>query len=337
MSTVKIAACLACSAMLPACLFESGEPDHPNPGAGPALVAAMNPASAALLPSHLPCEIETLVRTRCKSCHAPMSPLHQVSLLTYADFIQPAPGAPGLNYAQRALQLVQSGMMPPTSSLDAADIQTFGAWVQAGAPAAECSGATVGPGGDAGTVIGFDAAVVDAGLVDAGFNPGPIDAGTDALVADAALDGGNPYDTPSRCTSNQRWLGGDMRSELMHPGRACIDCHTTGTGLFNLLHGPSFTLAGTIFPSAHEPDECNGAAGSGVSVVVKGADGQQVTMTPNAVGNFHAATRVAMPYTVEVRYQGRVRAMSTPQMVGDCNSCHNERGSNGAPGRIVMP
>jgi hypothetical protein len=44
-----------------------------------------------------------------------------------------------------------------------------------------------------------------------------------------------------------------------------------------------------------------------------------------------------MPYTVEVRYQGRVRAMTTPQSTGDCNSCHTEQGAKGAPGRIMLP
>jgi hypothetical protein len=295
------------------------------------LIAATNPASAeaALLPSHLPCEIENIVRTRCKACHAPGSPAHQVSLLTYADLAQVSKTVPSISYAQQALQMVQSGMMPPTSSLSQGDVQLFAAWVQAGAASAECGGPVL----DAGIAIGLD-----AGAVDASLDSGASDAGgalTDA--GDAAADAGNPYDTPSTCTSDRHWTGGDTRSELMHPGGTCINCHTTGVGLFNLQHGPSFTLAGTLFPSAHEPDDCNGAAGSGVSIVVKGANGQMVTMTPNTVGNFHSATRVTMPYTVEVHYQGRVRAMTTPQSTGDCNSCHTERGTSGAPGRIMLP
>jgi len=31
------------------------------------------------------------------------------------------------------------------------------------------------------------------------------------------------------------------------------------------------------------------------------------------------------------------RVMLSPQMDGDCNSCHTENGANGAPGRIVAP
>jgi hypothetical protein len=328
MSELKLALWLVGCLPLLACLVE-GEPDHPDPDAGAALRAATNPASteAALLPSHLPCEVENIIRTRCKACHAPGSPAHQVSLLTYADLMQVSKSLPTLSYAQQALQMVQAGRMPPTSSLSPSDVQLFGNWVQAGAPSAECGG----PSLDAG------APSFEAGVADAGFDSGAADARADAQVDAGVVDAGSPYDTPSQCTSNQHWTGGDTRSELMHPGRACINCHTTGVGLFNLQHGPSFTLAGTIFPSAHEPDDCNGAAGNGVSIVVKGANGQMVTMTPNTVGNFHSATRVTMPYTVEVHYQGRVRAMTTPQSMGDCNSCHTERGTSGAPGRIMLP
>jgi hypothetical protein len=162
-------------------LLESGEPDHPPSGAGS---AAANPASAALLPSYLPCEIETLVRTRCKSCHAPGSPLHQASLLTQMDFVRPAPSAPGLNYAQRALQLVASGMMPPTASLPTADVQALAAWVQAGAPAVVCGGAASDAGSDAGVAIAHDAGL----LYDAGFDFGAREgANTDAAIGyDAA-------------------------------------------------------------------------------------------------------------------------------------------------------
>jgi mono/diheme cytochrome c family protein len=128
-----------------------------------------------------------------------------------------------------------------------------------------------------------------------------------------------------------------MRSPLMHPGRACITCHTTGTGFLNLQHGPSFTLAGTVYPSAHEPDDCNGAAGGGVSVVITGAAGQSLTLTPNAVGNFTSLARVVLPYMVEIRAAGRVRAAATPHQNGDCNSCHSQQGQQGAPGRLLMP
>ncbi|MGD0679831.1 MAG: hypothetical protein ABSC94_30975 [Polyangiaceae bacterium] len=41
--------------------------------------------------------------------------------------------------------------------------------------------------------------------------------------------------------------------------------------------------------------------------------------------------------TATITYNGKTAAMTTPQMTGDCNSCHTEQGANGAPGRIVLP
>lgn len=323
---------LGCTCLV-AC--EEGEPDHPHP-ASAVLISNVSGLDAGadlfLQPSHLPCEIEAIIKARCKNCHVPSTaPNRPVSLLTYADFAQPSKSAPTMTYAQQALMLVQNGMMPLTGKLPPEQIQQFADWVQAGAPQAECGAAPA----DAGIVV---PPPVDAGLTS--YDAGPImdlDAGNWPAADAGAADSGTAYDTPTRCTSNQRWTGGDMRSELMHPGRACIACHTAGVGFLNLQHGPTFTLAGTLFPSAHEPDDCNGAPGSAVSVIVKGANGQSVTLTPNSVGNFHSATRVTMPYTVEIRYQGRVRAMTTPQSTGDCNSCHTEQGTNGAPGRIMLP
>jgi hypothetical protein len=226
-------------------------------------------------------------------------------------------------------------------------------------------GAQLGTGGsvDAGTLLGSDAGAVtgatggstlggaaSGGGTAGGGTPGgggigrdagggaPGGGGSDAGAADAAAsDAGNPFATQSVCTSNKSWTGGDRGSEQMHPGRGCIACHQAGAGFFNAEHGPAFKVAGTVFPTAHEPDECNGASSSGVSVVIKGANNQMLTLTPNAVGNFFTLDNIQPPYTAEVHYQGRVRAMATPQSTGDCNTCHTETGANGAPGRIMLP
>jgi len=200
MSGRELAFSLIACMQLAACLFETGEPDHPDPGVSPALVSAANPASAneALLPSHLPCAVESIVRTRCKSCHSPASPLHQVSLLTYADFAQASKSLPTSSYAQQAQQLIASGMMPPTSALGPADVQAFSAWVQAGAPPAECGlGADAGAGiaiADAGAFDAGIGLIPDAGPFDAGFpGPGLFDAGfPDASEDDAASAPGDP-------------------------------------------------------------------------------------------------------------------------------------------------
>jgi hypothetical protein len=119
----------------------------------------------------------------------------------------------------------------------------------------------------------------------------------------------------------------------MHPGRACIDCHATRA------RAPRFVIAGTVYPTAHEPNECNGVDGAktGAQVVITDANGKELTLPVNSAGNFFTESAVATPYTAEVVANGKTRAMGAAQKVGDCNSCHTQDGASGAPGRIVAP
>jgi len=157
-------------------------------------------------------------------------------------------------------------------------------------------------------------------------------AGPDAGTADGGTPATDPLDSPARCTSNKTWTGGDRGSASMNPGLACINCHSSGDG-------PKFTVAGTLYPTGHEPNLCNGNDGitSGARVVVTGADGKVTTLTPNNVGNFYSTTTIAKPFTVKVTYMGRTRAMGTSPSSGDCNSCHTQNGAMSAPGRITLP
>ncbi len=144
----------------------------------------------------------------------------------------------------------------------------------------------------------------------------------------------DPYGTPVMCSSGTHWTRNNHGSESMHPGMACISCHVQMGQQREL----PFTMAGTVYPSAHEPDDCNGASGTtGVEVVIIGADGHVVTITPNSVGNFFSESAVTLPFTATVNYQGRSRAMIGPQTSGDCNTCHTETGTSSAPGRIMLP
>jgi hypothetical protein len=150
---------------------------------------------------------------------------------------------------------------------------------------------------------------------------------TDAGVSD-------PFSVPPTCTSQTSWTGGTRGSPSMNPGLACIACHATTGG-----EAPLFALAGTVYPTAHEPDLCNGVNGAtvGAQVVIAGADGQTVTLSPNAAGNFSYQGTVALPFQAKVVFMGRERVMTTPQSSGDCNSCHTQSGASGAPGRILLP
>ena len=47
------------------------------------------------------------------------------------------------------------------------------------------------------------------------------------------------------------------------------------------MNGPSLTIAGTVYPSAQSLILCNGANGTnGARVVITGADGATLTLTP---------------------------------------------------------
>jgi hypothetical protein len=153
-----------------------------------------------------------------------------------------------------------------------------------------------------------------------------------ACAADAGVI--DPFSVPPTCTSHTTWTGGTRGSSSMNPGLACVACHATTGG-----EAPLFALAGTVYPTAHEPDLCNGVNRTtvGAQVVVVGADGRTITLVPNAAGNFTYEGNVALPFQAKVVYMGRERVMSTPQNSGDCNACHTQSGASGAPGRILLP
>lgn len=147
----------------------------------------------------------------------------------------------------------------------------------------------------------------------------------------------SPYEGTSTCTSGATWTRADEASPLMHPGGACLDCHARSA----MPPSPVGTLAGTVYASVHEPDDCNGAPGSTadpIVITVRGHDGQMVQATVNEAGNFYTTDPVALPIEwATVTYQGRTRAMASAQASADCNACHTEAGRSGAPGRIVLP
>lgn len=149
-------------------------------------------------------------------------------------------------------------------------------------------------------------------------------------ASDAGAPAANIYNTPLVCTSKTTWTGGNNESPLMRPGGACITCHT-------MRGGPAFTIAGTVYPSAHEPNDCNGSNGAGLTVVVTDANGVVTNVPVNSVGNFYTRTQVAAPFKVKVVSGAKERAMAGTLTAGDCNSCHTATGVNGAPGRIMAP
>ena len=192
-----------------------------------------------------------------------------------------------------------------------------------------CYSGAKSPGTDAGTGPGTDAATQsDMGTTttdDAGIVTGSDAAtGTDSgIVTD-------PYNTPVMCTSGTMWSRGNH--ETMRPGETCISCHASSG------EGPGFDIAGTVFPSAHEPDDCNGK--SSAQVVITDANNQVITLNTNSAGNFMAYTgdyNIALPYHAKVVTSAGTRSMFASQTSGDCNTCHTEAGAHLAPGRIMAP
>jgi hypothetical protein len=141
--------------------------------------------------------------------------------------------------------------------------------------------------------------------------------------------GSDPLNADPVCTSNMFWTQGDHGSALMHPGAACIACHV-GTE-----EAPRFTAAGTVYPTGHEPTDCDGTRTA--QVVITDAAGRVVTLVPNAAGNFFTQTTLTPPISAKVVANGKERVMATAQASGDCNACHTQAGTMMAPGRVTLP
>jgi hypothetical protein len=139
----------------------------------------------------------------------------------------------------------------------------------------------------------------------------------------------DPFAGPHVCTSTSFYTGGENLS--MEPGNACITCHKKNSG------APQYAVGGTVYPTGHEPARCKATGVAGAVVVITDKNGKKVNLTVNTVGNFAASGTLAVPYTAEVQFGGKTRAMIAPQTDGDCNKCHTENGDMGAPGRILLP
>jgi hypothetical protein len=268
-------------------------------------------SSGTVADTGLPCDVQTLLSNTCWACHG-TTPLQagMPSLVTRANLMAPSAASSSQTYAQRAVARMQSTTLPmppaPATPATAAQVATLSNWIAAGYPTGSCGTTTTGTGGVGGS-------------------------GTGGAGGSGVPD---PFTVAPTCTSGVTWNGGNNGSQSMNPGMACISCHTSTGG-----EAPRYSIAGTVYPTAHEPNLCNGANGTttGAQIVIVGADGKTLTLTPNSAGNFFSPTTVALPYQAKVTYQGRERVMLEAQTSGDCNSCHTQSGANNAPGRILLP
>ena len=255
----------------------------------------------------LPCDVQTLLENRCIGCHDGNT-TGAPRLLDYSDLVAASKSDAAKTMAQVALERMQSTASPmpplPADPPTADEITGMQDWVSAGlSRAGACTDAQLDGGAD-----------------------GSPDAGVDA--ADAA-----PV-----CTSGVLWTNNNTGSSLMHPGVACLDCHSK-------MGGPGFQFAGTVYPTFHEPDDCNGKAPPpNLTVIITDKLGQKVMGTVNGAGNFSIDAprggnrpRLTSPFRASVTDGTTTRSMLGNLSSGDCNSCHTALGKNSAPGRIVMP
>lgn len=254
----------------------------------------------------IPCDVEEVIENRCWACHGATAP-QGPQFLKYEDFTAMSTRDPKQTRGQVAAELMTKHEMPKAPGIATDDeIKTFSDWVAAGMKKS-----------DEACIL----APADAGAVNT------TDGG-------AVLDGGS--DGGGLCTSGVRWTQGNAGSDLMHPGGACIACHSTTQG------GPAFSFAGTVFPTLHEVDDCNGVKGP-VTITVTDNRGRKITTTSNAAGNFFIRTtdvrkaKLRPPYKVQLDEQGKPpRVMNRTITGGDCNFCHTTNG-NGPPGRVLEP
>lgn len=155
--------------------------------------------------------------------------------------------------------------------------------------------------------------------------------------------GSTPPPTDPVCTSGATWTGGCEASKDMHPGFGCIGCHTNpgaqpGCDVDPGEPAPTLGVAGTVFSTLREKDDCYATDVSGATVVITDANNQKYTLPVRGYGNFYLEEIVpAFPIRAEVQMGGKTAAMKDAVDTGDCNTCHTVMGSDGAPGRIVPP
>jgi hypothetical protein len=265
------------------------------------------------LATGLPCDVQAVIENRCIACHdgkgAPPK------LLDYATLVAPSTKDPAKSRALVAVELMKGKAMPPRPAVppDVDEIASFEDWVNNGTYR-ETTACTTPPPRTASPA------------------PGAVsEAGTSSGGGDATA----PAPPPGVCTSGQRWTQANQGSPLMHPGNACNACH-------QVSGGPNLRVAGTVYPTAHEADDCNGVAPPPqLSVIVTDSRGTTFTMAVNAAGNFllqqQGGQPPRAPFKARITDGTKERAMQGTVTSGDCNSCHTTAGANGAPGRIMAP
>lgn len=151
--------------------------------------------------------------------------------------------------------------------------------------------------------------------------PGDTDGGL-VVIGDGAM--------PTGCSIGASGALGLVPVETMAPGTACVACH--------LGIGKPIYIAGTVYPTYHDPDLCLGV--TDVQIELVDANHATHVLPVNSSGNFLDQDILALwpsPWKVAVVRGAARREMVGTVVDGDCNGCHTAPGNNAAPGRILAP
>ena len=277
----------------------TGVPGGPHNGGSPGGGTGSD-GGVTVLSSELPCAVYDVLSASCWGCHGtPPSGGAPQSLATLANLQAASPGYPSQSNGARAVVRMQSTSSPMPPAPNA--------------PVASADATAFQTWVNAGMPAG-------SCVIDGGVPPPPPDAGPP-----------DPLGAAPTCSSNAYWTSGTNGSSNMEPGHACITCHTQ-------QGGPHFNVGGTVYPTGHEPDDCDGKAAGGAVVTVTDSNGVSASFTVSSTsGNFSGSATLTFPITATVTFNGKTRSMSTAVPTGDCNSCHTQTGANNAPGRITLP
>jgi hypothetical protein len=157
--------------------------------------------------NYLPCDVETVLKAKCQSCHA-ATPLYgaPIPLMTYEDTQATYKSLS----AWRAMKdSVESGKMPQGTTLTAQEKKTLADWFAMGAVGAEksCSGGSGGAGGS-----GSGGAAGNAGSGGAGGKGGTSATGGSGGAGGSAGKGGS---------------GGSGGGTTCNDGEECLPCTAT--------------------------------------------------------------------------------------------------------------
>jgi mono/diheme cytochrome c family protein len=194
---------------------------------------------------------------------------------------------------------------------------------------------TMPPGGGGQSDIAVLQAWIDQGYPAA--NPNACDGGTPTYEA-----GPDPYNTPVQCSSNKQGTHQKEGNATMNPGEDCMDCHQVGGN-----NERQFIIAGTVYKTAHEPNDCAGVA-TGYTVSGVDKNNAKWSATVNSAGNFYVQAGTVTPPLSNIIVKdsnGKTRPMAEAAPAGNCNACHTVSGAapyapgfaTKAPGRVMAP